>query len=201
VGFEPLVVRVASAFAAPLSIDSQARLTRWIEHVARWNERIDLTAARSDEELCDLMVADAALLASRIARDQTVIDVGTGAGAPGLPLALMRSDLEVTLVEPMQKRTTLLRMTVGALDGTERVRVLQKRGEELAPGAYDVAVSRATLPPLEWLALGARLGREVWVLLAREDPPELEGWTIVDDHRYQLPLTGADRRAVAYRAA
>ena len=195
--FEPLVVRVASALGAELAQGASARLSRWIEQVARWNERIDLTAARSDEELVDLMVADAALLATRIARDARVVDVGSGAGAPGLPLALLRCDLEVTLVEPMQKRAALLRMTLGA--GSERVRVVQQRGEALTEARFDVAISRATLPPAAWLELGARLAPEVWVLLAREESPALEGWKVIAENAYQLPLTRAERRAVCYR--
>jgi len=197
--FEPLVVRVASAFGAELAQGASAHLARWIEQVARWNERIDLTAARSDEELVDLMVADAAVLATRITPDAHVVDVGSGAGAPGLPLALLRSDLEVTLVEPMQKRAALLRMTLGVVEGSERVRVVQQRGEELADDKFDVSVSRATLPPAAWLELGARLAPEVWVLLAREEPPALDGWKAVADNAYRLPLTGAERRAVCFR--
>lgn len=174
-------------------------IARWVELVADWNQRIDLTAARSDEELVDLMVADSTLLAAELARDQRVVDVGSGAGAPGLPLALMRSDLHVTLVEPMQKRAALLRLVKGQ-NPTAKLAVFQGRGEAIR-GRFDVAISRATLPPAEWLELGTRLADEVWVMLAAQEPPERPGWTIVKDRPYTWPLTGAARRAVAYRAA
>jgi 16S rRNA (guanine527-N7)-methyltransferase len=121
-------------------------------------------------------------------------------------VALARPDLTVTLVEPMQKRAALLRtmmgelVAAGALGAPGRLRVLRERGEDVARRGevFGAAVSRATLPPPEWLKLGARLAPEVWVLLAREDPPSLAGLRAADDVRYRWPLTGAERRAVRF---
>ncbi|MEM9693077.1 MAG: RsmG family class I SAM-dependent methyltransferase [Myxococcota bacterium] len=180
---------------------SLARVTDWVELVATYNRRIDLTAARDPEELVDLMVADAAVLAARLGeRRGRGVDVGSGAGAPGLPLAILRPALHLTLVEPMQKRCTVLRL---AQSRTKRdnVRVEQKRGEALVGAArYDFAVSRATLAPPAWLALGASLADEVWVLLARLDPPALSGLRIRDRVDYALPYTGVERTMLAYQS-
>jgi 16S rRNA (guanine527-N7)-methyltransferase len=84
--------------------------------------------------------------------------------------------------------------------------VLRTRGEELAISgpSFETAVARATLPPDEWLALGTRLvarAGAVWVLVAREPPPELLGWQPRVDERYVWPLTGAERRALRYEHA
>lgn len=176
-------------------------VVRWLAGVARWNARIDLTAARTDAELVDLMVADAAFFAGEIGEGMTVVDVGSGAGAPGLPLALLRPDLRVTLVEPMQKRVALLRLAVGQTGLAARVRVERARGEEVTR-RFDVALSRATLPPADWLALGTGLVSppgEVWVLLAQGEPPACDGWQIAVDRSYRWPLTDLPRRAVGYR--
>lgn len=172
-----------------------APLARWIDTVARWNERIDLTAARSDEELVDLLVADAAILATLVDERRAVVDVGTGAGAPGLPLALLRPDLRVTLVEPLAKRVALLRTVVGA-ERLTSVTVVRGKGEDLAT-RFDLAMSRATLPPPAWAALGAKLADETAIFLAQGEPPEGE-WRV--DRRYAWPLTGALRRLVLGRA-
>ncbi|HVY45752.1 MAG TPA: RsmG family class I SAM-dependent methyltransferase, partial [Minicystis sp.] len=152
----------------------------------------------------DLMVADAFVLAGAIAPGARVVDVGSGAGAPALALAALRPDLALTLVEPLQKRVSFLRVTAGAIAwGGPRPVVVRERGEQTAArGArFDVAISRATLPPREWLALGARLAPEVWVLLAQAEPPDEPGLGVTQDVRYRWPLTGVDRRAVRYRAA
>jgi 16S rRNA (guanine527-N7)-methyltransferase len=198
-----LVSRAAEAPGrAPLDAPIRDAIVLWLERLEEWNARIDLTAARSREELIDLMLADALVLSPRIPPGGRVVDVGTGAGAPGLALALLRSDLRVTLVEPLAKRTSFLRTVLGALGRTD-VAIERARGEALAGRrAWDVAVSRATLAPAAWLDMGTSLaapGGAVWVLLAREGPPEHPRATLEDDHRYTWPFTGAERRAVSYR--
>lgn len=174
-------------------------LTALLDLVVQWNRRIDLTAARDADELVDLLVADAAVLAkSRPAAGSRWVDVGSGAGAPGLVLALLVPSLVMTLVEPRDKRVAFLRTAIGKL-GRDDILVERARSDRLAAARWDIAVSRATLPPVEWLREGSRLAtRAVWVLLARESAPELAGWRADHDERYVLPLTGAERRVVRF---
>ena len=73
-----------------------------------------------------------------------VVDVGTGAGLPGLVLAIRRPDLRVTLVEPLLRRTTFLELAVEAL-GLEQVRVVRARAEDVGE-TFDVVTSRAVAP-------------------------------------------------------
>jgi 16S rRNA (guanine527-N7)-methyltransferase len=205
-GYGPRIDRVL-AEAPGAAAGAREALLGWVEAVADWNRRVDLTAARDDDELVDLLLADAATLARWLPEEgpRRLVDVGSGAGAPGLPLALMRGDLQVTLVEPMQKRCALLRMVLGRVAAAARAplaaRVLQQRGERLGE-RFDVALSRATLPPPAWLALGARLAPagQVIVLLAREPAPTLPGWTPQARLDYRWPLTGAERTLIGYRA-
>jgi len=162
---------------------------------------MDLTAARSSEELVDLMIADALVLASRLPPSAQVVDVGSGAGAPGLALALLRPDLRMTLVEPRGKRAAFLRTVLGEVDRAD-VQLDRRRGEALPAARWDVALSRATLPPAAWLDLGAKLvapGGFVWVLVAVEAPPTRPAVTLEADVAYAWPLTGAGRRALGYR--
>ena len=181
---------------------ARAPLVRWLDLLTQWNKRIDLTAARTEAELTDLMLADAQTLASHIGPSLRVVDVGTGAGAPGLALALLRPDLELTLVEPLAKRTSFLRTVVGTIGRTD-VTILRERGEALAartPNAFDVAISRATLSPADWIPLALKLAPAAWALIAREEPPEVAGARIDADLAYAWPATGAQRRAVRYVA-
>ncbi len=175
-------------------------LLQWLRLLVEWNARIDLTAARTDDELSDLMLADAVLLAKHVPHGARVVDVGAGAGAPGLALALMRTDLVVTLVEPLAKRTSFLRTVVGTLARADVV-IVRERGEAVAtrsPSAFDVAISRATLAPASWVPLGLRLAPATWALLAREEPPAVPGARVEEDIAYEWPATAAKRRAVRY---
>lgn len=198
---EQLVARLAGDTSFELSDRARRAIDLWLERLAEWNARIDLTAARSPEELVDLMLADAFVLAPRLPAGSRVVDVGTGAGAPGLALALVREDLAVTLVEPLGKRASFLRTVIGAARRAD-VSILHGRGEALAARSFDVAVSRATLPPAAWLALAADLvvpGGEAWALLANDAAPTHPRATLVGEHAYVWPLTGARRRALRYR--
>lgn len=200
------LARVIDASGAEVSDAARRALAGWLEGLVEWNARIDLTAARTDDELVDLMVADALLLARHVPRGARFVDVGVGAGAPGLALAIARPDLDATLVEPLDKRVAFLRRSIGALagagPGARLPAVVRGRAEALVREGrtFDVAISRATLPPPEWLALGAKLSPsgEVWVLLAQGAPPALEGMRVADDLAYTWPLTGAARRALRF---
>ena len=94
-----------------------------------------------------------AVLEEVVTAGATVCDIGSGAGLPGLVLALVRPDLEITLVEPLLRRTTFLEEVVADL-GLSHVTVLRGRAEEVAGGrVYDVVTSRAVaaLPRLlDW---------------------------------------------------
>src|SRR5689334_10586425 len=190
-GWTPLIERVLAALAPNLAgrdafVGNACRL---LDLTVAWNQKIDLTAAKSPEELVDLMLADAAALAGRgeLTPGETWLDVGSGSGAPGLPLALFEPGLHVSLLEPMQKRVAFLRTVVGTLGA--RVQVLRGRAEDVLERSTSVAISRATLPPPEWLRVGARLAtRAVWVLLTREDPPNLAGWEPRTDFSFTWPL-------------
>lgn len=200
----PRVDRVALALGATLSPTARASMETWLARLQDWNARMDLTAARGPDELVDLMLADALVLASHTPHGARVIDVGTGAGAPGLALALVRPDLRVTLVEPLGKRASFLRTVIGAT-GRADIQVERVRGEALAGRrAWDIAVSRATLDPMAWLDLASTLvpaGGYVWVLLARDTPPSHPRTALERDETYTWPLTGAERRAALYRGS
>lgn len=124
--------------------------------------------------------------------------MGSGGGAPGLPLALLLPQLHLTLVEPRDKRVAFLRSMLGRLNLT-RAQVLRQRSDTLPDRSAAVALARATLPPPEWLREGARLARRaVWVLLAKEPAPTLEGWRLEQLTPYAWPLTGFERSLALY---
>lgn len=203
-GFSPLLERVLRHFDVPLGGESRVlfleQAVTLLDRAVEWNARIDLTSVTRPEELVDLLFADAAAIAGARGVEPTAtwVDVGSGIGAPGLPLALLVPGLDVTLVEPRTKRVSFLRTVIGTL-GLPHVRVERARSDVLGDRTFDVAISRATLPPPEWLVEGARLARQrVWVLLARAASPSLEGWKMGPNISFGWPLTRKERRACAY---
>lgn len=173
-----------------------AALAIWLDELAVWNSKIDLTAARDALELCDLMIADAGVVAQVLPPNGTVVDVGTGAGAPGLALALLRPDLRITLCEPLAKRTSFLRSVLSKL-GRRDVEVVAGRGKDLVGRSWDTAMARATLSPPEWLELGRTLAPRVIVFLAKEPAPN-GGGPEPRETDYVWPLTGAERTLAVY---
>lgn len=198
--YAPLVARACRTLGEGRYDDPEllASLVRFIERIAAWNQQIDLTAARSPAEHVDLVVADAlaVLSAASPGADEHWVDVGSGAGAPGVTLALLAPRLRMTLVEPRHKRVAFLRSVLAEL-GRLDVEVIPSESARLAAASFDVAISRATFPPPVWLAEGRRLARQrVWLLLARATAPEGSG--PVRECSYAWPLTGALRRALCY---
>jgi len=105
-----------------------------------------LLGPREVDRLWERHLLNCAVIGEAIPADVTVADLGSGAGLPGIPLALARPDLAVTLVEPLLRRTTFLTEVVAAL-GLSRVEVVRSRGEELhGRRAFDVVTSRAVAP-------------------------------------------------------
>lgn len=110
-----------------------------------------LIGPREVPRLWDRHLINCALVAAGVPRGASVCDIGSGAGLPGLVLAIARPDLQVTLVEPLLRRTTFLDEAVQEL-GLANVEVIRERAEALHGRArFDVVTSRA-VAPLERLA-------------------------------------------------
>lgn len=127
------------------------RLERYHALLLDWNSRIDLTNV-PEEEMALRHYADSLLPLARadwFPEGARLIDVGTGAGFPGLPLAVCRPDLRVTLLDAQRKRCDFLQAAVEAL-ALENVGILHARAEDAARTAlresFDVAVARAVAP-------------------------------------------------------
>ena len=128
-------------------------LERYRDAILAGSERFNLTAIRSAEGIERRLFLDAlALLAALQQRDllptgSRVLDIGSGAGLPGIPLAIARPDLRITLLEATSKKCTFLRETIEAL-GLPHADVAEGRAEELAHdpvlrGSFDLVIARA----------------------------------------------------------
>ncbi|WP_454164187.1 16S rRNA (guanine(527)-N(7))-methyltransferase RsmG [Gordonia iterans] len=135
-------------------------------------------------------VLNSAVLGEAIEQGQRVVDIGSGAGFPGIPLAIARPDLEVVLVEPLLRRTTFLDGVVDGLSLTN-VSVVRGRAEEKSiieqAGGADVVTSRAVAPLdrlARWSAPLIRVGGRLVALKGRSAPDEIV------EHRASVARTG-----------
>lgn len=126
--------------------DRLALAVRYTELLATEGVVRGLIGPREAPRLWDRHVLNSAVVAEAIPDGSTVCDIGTGAGLPGLVVAIARPDLTVTLVEPLLRRTTFLDEVVAEL-GLDRVTVVRGRAEDLhGHDTFDVVTSRAVAP-------------------------------------------------------
>jgi 16S rRNA (guanine527-N7)-methyltransferase len=176
-------------------LDFLLRLAALLE---RWAGRINLTAHRSlDAILRDLILEACALLAQLPPDLAGLADLGSGAGFPGLPIAILRPSWSLTLVEARQRRHHFQKAAVRAL-GLPNVTLLQGRAEILEPQPQPAVIAQAVGAParvLEWMRRWAVPGG--LLLLPGSDPspqvPEIEGISKVRRIRYRVPCGGRPR--------
>ena len=135
--------------AIPGVTEPQAeKLCRYYEMLMDWNSRMNLTAITGEDEVLKKHFADSLLPLELIPEGANLIDVGTGAGFPGIPLMIMRPDITVTLLDSLNKRLIFLNEVIRALGLEGRAKTLHMRSEDAGRAAahrdaYDVALSRA----------------------------------------------------------
>lgn len=105
-----------------------------------------LIGPRELDRLWDRHILNSAVLETLIPHGVTVIDVGSGAGLPGIPLSLVRPDLRVVLLEPLLRRSVFLQQTVDLLGIGDRVNVVRGRAEEKPVPPAEIVTARAVAP-------------------------------------------------------
>jgi 16S rRNA (guanine527-N7)-methyltransferase len=150
--------------------DAQVKLLAYLDLLARWNHAYNLTAVRDPKDMVSRHLLDSLAVLPWL-HGKTLADLGSGAGLPGIPLAIARPDLAVTLVESNGKKARFLREIVRSLPlanvDVEQVRV------QAAKGTFDSVIARAFASLSDMLAWGGHLlapqGR--WLALkGRADP-------------------------------
>ncbi len=117
------------------------RAEQYKELLAKWNKIHNLTGAKTPAQI-DEFIADAVTPVSFLPRVATAMDIGTGAGFPGMILAMAMEETRFTLVEPLAKRASFLQFVKADL-GLENVEVKALRVEQLEPKGYELITSRA----------------------------------------------------------
>ncbi len=166
-----------------LTPSQQAAFDRYLEELLVWNRRFNLTAIREPDQIVVKHFLDSlsVLTVTGCLDGQRVVDVGTGAGFPGLALKIACPDMQLTLVESVGKKADFCRHIVEVL-GMEKVEVITGRAEEVGrrPGhreAYDWAVARAVarLPILaEYLLPLVQVGGAMLAQKGETGPAEVQ---------------------------
>lgn len=200
---EPLRQRLADGLAAlDLAPALAAPLLDYLALLLRWNRTYNLTAIRDPDEMVTRHLLDS-LAMQPFVRPGALADLGTGPGLPGIPLAIARPDVQVTLVESNGKKARFLREAVRQLK-LGNARVLESRAEAVAePGAYAQITARALDTLAGIIEVGGHLLAGDGRLLAMKgiDPVEEiaalpAGWTAVAVHPLAVPGLAAERHLV-----
>ena len=120
---------------------------KYMNLLLEWNEKINLTAITQPEEVKLKHFVDSLTVLKYINDDDKVIDIGTGAGFPGIPLKIMKENTKITLLDSLNKRINFLNIVIETLN-LRNIQAIHGRAEEIARNKlyrekYDVAVSRA----------------------------------------------------------
>lgn len=125
--------------------ETAALLSRYVEILRTKGIEWGLIGPREADRIFSRHVLNSLAVESLVPHGVDVVDVGSGAGLPGIPLAIARPDLQVTLLEPLLRRATFLEETVADLGLSPRVEVVRGRAEE-HKAHYDVVTCRAVAP-------------------------------------------------------
>lgn len=155
-----------AALGLALPAGAEEKLLVYLALLAKWNRTYNLTAVRDEAEMVTHHLLDSLAVLPHLGVVASLADVGSGAGLPGLPLAMARSDLRLTSVEANQKKAAFQQQAKIEL-GLANVAVHCGRVEAVMPEkSFDAVISRAFSDLAEFARLAGRLVREGGRLLA-----------------------------------
>jgi 16S rRNA (guanine527-N7)-methyltransferase len=217
---EEELIRILTEEAAGLGIilgpREQTRFSLFYDEFQKWNAKMNLTSLGPGPSFVIKHFIDSLLALSLIPQAaKSLLDLGTGGGFPGIPLRIVRNNLDVTLLDSSRKKTSFLRQVILLL-GLSDTRVITGRAEELirqgtGQGEYDVVISRATFKLSQILELGSHfLNREGMIIALKgrdlqEEMEETEAvilkhhLRLVEKKEETLPRYGDIRTLLIYK--
>lgn len=190
--------RQLAAINVAADSDQIAKLLDYLALLVKWNKAYNLTAVRDPGEMIARHLVDSLSILPWIG-DGRLIDVGSGPGLPGIPLAIMKPDLNVTTLDSNGKKTRFQNQVKLEL-GLSNLKVIHGRVEQCEDGPFDQIVSRAFASLADMLNWTGHLCSEQGVFLAMKGlypESELEqlppGYGLKESHRLNLPDTEGER--------
>jgi 16S rRNA (guanine527-N7)-methyltransferase len=201
------LARAAAALQVEIADEQVAALERYLDLLEKWNRVYNLTAIRERSRMVTHHLLDSLSVVPHL-RGPNVLDVGSGAGLPGIPIAIAQPALRVTLLEANQKKSAFLTQAVGELR-LANVTVVTERVESWRTAArFDTIVSRAFADLGELAAAAGRLLAPRGVIAAMKGVHPYEeierlpqGYRVLEVVRLAVPGLAAERHLVLAGAA
>jgi len=199
----------AAEIGIPLGDTELEQFSRFAVELAKWNSKINLTAIKDDKEVVLKHFLDSLTVVGKVRLSGRVLDVGSGAGFPGIPLQIVRPDLEIVSVDAVEKKVLFQRHAARTL-GLVNFKAVHARGETLQSiyGSYfDIIVSRAFTDLLSFVKMVLPLLADGGAIVAMKGSEgkceviqyenELSGLGLCVDsvQEFGLPVAG-DRRSI-----
>lgn len=182
----------ARSLGVELSGQAVGRLEQYMGELLRWNRSINLTAITQPDEIIAKHFVDSMSIVPLLRPHEHLLDVGSGAGLPGLVVAMLRDDLPITSVDAVDKKVRFQRHICRLLT-LDQVEAIHQRVERLAeqrPGQFDLVSSRAFRDPLRFMQLAHPLVRPGGRLVAMvANTGGIEEWNMEQcacDHGFRL---------------
>lgn len=183
----------------------QLLLLEYVALLKKWNSTYNLTALRNEETMISHHILDSLTLLPYVQNAQTLMDVGSGGGMPGIPTAICRPDLQITLLDSNTKKTSFLQQAVIEL-GLTNVTVASGRVETMFDKKVDVVTSRAFAELADFISLTKHLLNEngYWAAMKGVYPyEELEHLpsdiSVEKIEKIHVPMLEAERHMVIMR--
>jgi len=178
----------------------------YLSELKKWNRAYNLTGLKEDKEIITMHFLDS-LLYLRAMPDETITlaDIGTGAGFPGIPIKIIRPDIQMYLIEPSGKKAAFLRHIIRQIQ-LKQIAVIEKRIEEIKvnkelPCAADIGVTRALFDIGKFIKKASHIMRPGGILILNKGPKVHEETAKLGDVSYtlltvDLPLSDIKRYIV-----
>ncbi len=191
------------------SVEVQQKLVHYIQLIARWNKAFNLTAIRDIEEMVSKHLLDS-LVVQPYVEGQMVLDIGSGAGLPGIPFAITSPDKQFTLIDSNGKKTRFL--TQAKIDlKLDNVTVIHQRVEDYQPVKeghriyFDVITARAYASTDDILSTSAHLQNEATRILIMQGKLDeqiaSEQYQLIDSHKLDVYGLQAERHLLEIKKA
>lgn len=195
-----------AAMHLELPPEQQEKLLAYLALLKKWNRTYNLTAIRDENEMVTQHLLDSLSLLPAIEKSALAgrrwADVGSGAGLPGIPLAIARPTLEFTLIDTVEKKSAFQRQAKIEL-GLKNLAVLGGRVEEVAAGGFDAVVSRAFAELADFVRLAGHLpvpGGRLYAMKGAIPEDEIgrlpEGWAVAECVKFEVPGLNAQRHLI-----